>query len=103
MSQVVPPPPAVPHVKLLPCPAAASRARRFCSITEDTRGKVAAGVANAGAGAGAGVLLECCVTVLTERYPNSSMSEFVMSWEAHYHRQCNRSPTTFSSSDRERR
>ncbi|CAM9218914.1 unnamed protein product [Ascophyllum nodosum] len=35
-------------------------------MTEGTRGKVTAGVANPGAGAGAGVLLEVCATFPTK-------------------------------------
>ena len=90
MSEVVPLPP-VPYVNyfLHVCPAAVNRAKCLCSITEDTRRKVAAGVANSGAGAeagagagagvgAAGVLLECCVTFPTKRCPNSSMFEIVI-------------------------
>ena len=75
-------PPLCAPCELPPCPDAANRARRLCSMTEDTRGKVTAGVANpgagagagardgadagAGAGAGAGVLLEVCATFPTK-------------------------------------
>ena len=81
------PPPCAPY-ELLPCPAAANWARRLCSITEDTRGKVTAGVANPGAGTGAGAgagagagggacaeaggLLEFCTPFL--RYPSLETS-----------------------------
>ena len=85
VSQVVPPP-CAPCKLLLPCPATTNQARRLCSITEDTRGKVAAGVASpgagaeAGAGAGAGVeaagvLLECCMAFSTKRCSSSTMPE----------------------------
>ena len=53
MLQVVPPAPCAP-CELLPCPAAANRARRLCSINEDICGKLTAGVVNPGAGSGAG-------------------------------------------------
>ena len=79
------PPPCAPY-ELLPCPAAANWARRLCSIIEDTRGKVTAGVANAGAGtgagagagagaaacAGAGVMLEFCAPFLRCPYLETS-------------------------------
>ena len=85
---VVTPPPLFPS-ELLPCPAAANRARRLRSNPEDTRGKIAAGAANPGASAGAGtgagagagaagVLLECCVTVPTKRCPSSSKSQIAV-------------------------
>ena len=47
-------PPCAPCELLPSCPAAVNWARRLCSMAEDTRGKVTAGVANPGAGAGAG-------------------------------------------------
>ena len=102
MSQVVPPPPLFP-CELLPCLAAANRASRLCSITEKTRGQIAAGVSNpgagartgAGAGAGAGaagVLLECCVTFSTKRCPTSSLSD------RNYHRLKHALPSPMQSS-----
>ena len=106
-------PPLCAPCELLPCPAAVNRAtnRRLCFITEDTRGKVAAGVVNPGAGAGAGegaragaeagVLLECCVAFPLRSDARALRCPKLQSCEAHYHRQCNRPRTLFSSSDRE--
>ena len=79
MSQVVPPPPLCAHVNYFHVQLQPTELGVFCSITEDTHGKVAAAVANPGAGGGAGagagagvgagaagVLLECCVTFPTK-------------------------------------
>ena len=82
-------PPPLLLCQLLPCPAAANRSSHLCSISEGTRGKIAAGVANPGAGAetdagtgagagAAGVMFKCCVTFPTKRCLSSSVSEIAI-------------------------